>query len=84
VRALGLEVRAGVHTGEVELGGSGIKGIAVHIGARVAALARDGEVWTSSTVRDLVPGSGLVFNDRGLHSLKGVPDPWRLFEVTAG
>jgi class 3 adenylate cyclase len=84
VQILGLEVRAGVHTGEVELSGHGIKGIAVHIGARVAALAGDGEVWSSSTVRDLVPGSGLVFEDRGIHSLKGVPDPWRLFVVTAG
>jgi class 3 adenylate cyclase/pimeloyl-ACP methyl ester carboxylesterase len=81
VRALGLEVRAGVHTGEVELGRDGIKGIAVHIGARVAAIAGDGEVWTSSIVRDLVSGSGLVFDDRGTHILKGVPDPWRLFKV---
>jgi class 3 adenylate cyclase len=54
------------------------------LGARVAALAGDGEVWSSSTVRDLVPGSGLVFEDRGIHSLKGVPEPWRLFVVTAG
>ncbi len=84
VRALGVEVRAGVHTGEVELSRHGVKGIAVHIGARVAALAGDGEVWTSSIVRDLVPGSGLLFEDRGIHTLKGVPDPWRLFEVTAG
>jgi class 3 adenylate cyclase len=82
LRAIGLEIRAGVHTGEVELGGEGIKGIAVHIGARVAALAGANEVWTSSTVRDLVSGSGLVFEDRGPHSLKGVPDPWRLFKVT--
>jgi len=73
-----------VHTGEVELSRHGVKGIAVHIGARVAALAGDGEVWTSSIVRDLVPGSGLLFEDRGIHTLKGVPDPWRLFEVTAG
>jgi len=84
VQPLGLEVRAGVHTGEVEVGGNGIKGIAVHTGARVAAMAGNGEVWSSSTVRDLVPGSGLVFEDRGTHSLKGVPDPWRLFAVTAG
>ena len=84
VQGLGLEVRAGVHTGEVELGGNGVKGIAVHTGARVAALAGDGEVWSSSIVRDLAPGSGLVFEDRGTHSLKGVPDPWRLFAVTAG
>jgi class 3 adenylate cyclase len=82
VRPLGLEVRAGVHTGEVELGAGGVKGIAVHIGARVAALADAGSVWTSSTVRDLVSGSGLAFDDRGVHALKGVPDPWRLFQVT--
>ena len=84
VVGLGLETRAGVHTGEVELGRHGIKGIAVHTGARVAALAGDGEVWTSSIVRDLVSGSGLVFDDRGIHALKGVPDQWRLFEVRAG
>jgi class 3 adenylate cyclase len=83
VEALGLEVRAGVHTGEVELGGNGVKGIAVHTGARVAALAGDGEVWSTSIVRDLAPGSGLVFEDRGTHTLKGVPDPWRLFAVAA-
>jgi len=82
VRSLGLEVRAGVHTGEVELRDGGVKGIAVHIGARVAALAGDGEVWSSSIVRDLVPGSGLVFEDRGVHELKGVPEPWRLLRVT--
>lgn len=81
VRGLGLEVRAGVHTGEVELGREGIQGIAVHVGARVAALAGDGEVWTSSTVRSLVAGSGLVFEDRGIHRLKGVPDNWRLYSV---
>jgi len=84
VRPLGLEIRAGVHTGEIELGHEGVKGIAVHIGARVAAQAGDGEVWTSSIVRDLVPGSGLVFEDRGVHTLKGVPDQWRLFEVAGG
>jgi class 3 adenylate cyclase len=66
----------------VELGRGGVKGIDVHNGARVAALADAGEVWTSSTVRDLVSGSGLVFEDRGVHALKGVPDPWRLFHVT--
>jgi len=81
VGGLGLGVRAGVHTGEVELGREDIQGIAVHIGARVAALAGDGEVWTSSIVRDLVAGSGLVFADRGIHPLKGVPDRWRLFSV---
>ena len=81
VRGLGLEVRAGVHTGEVEVGREDIQGIAVHIGARVAALAGAGEVWTSGTVRDLVAGSGLVFEDRGTHALKGVPGHWQLFSV---
>jgi class 3 adenylate cyclase len=81
VRGLGLEMRAGVHTGEVEVGPDDIQGIAVHIGARVAAAAEAGEVWTSSVVRDLTPGSGLVFEDRGLHRLKGVPNEWRLFSV---
>ncbi|HXI46270.1 MAG TPA: adenylate/guanylate cyclase domain-containing protein [Candidatus Acidoferrales bacterium] len=83
VRGLGLEMRAGVHTGEVEVGPDDIQGIAVHIGARVAAAAEAGEVWTSSVVRDLTPGSGLMFEDRGLHRLKGVPDEWRLFSVVA-
>jgi len=84
VRGLGLEVRAGLHTGEVELRREDIQGIAVHIGARVAALADAGEVLVSSTVRDLVAGSGLVFEDRGAHRLKGVPDEWRLFMVAPG
>lgn len=77
-RALGLDVRAGLHTGEVELIGEKIGGIAVHIGARVAALAAPGEVWVTGTVKDLVAGSGLRFVDRGLHTLKGVPGEWRL------
>jgi class 3 adenylate cyclase len=81
VRALGLQVRTGLHTGECELVGDGVVGIAVHIGARVAALAGPDEVLVSSTVRDLVAGSGLQFVDRGPHSLKGVPDEWRLFVV---
>jgi class 3 adenylate cyclase len=84
VRRLGLEIRAGLHTGEIELRREDIQGIAVHIGARVAALASTGEVLVSSTVRDLVAGSGLVFEDRGAHRLKGVPDEWRLFMVSAG
>jgi class 3 adenylate cyclase len=81
VHDLGIEIRAGVHTGEVELAGTGIRGIAVHIGARVAALAGADEVLVSSTVRDLVAGSGLVFEDAGEHELKGVPDRWRLYKV---
>ena len=77
-----LPIRAGVHTGEVELIGDDIGGIAVHVAARIAALAGAGEVLTSSTVRDLVAGSGLVFEDRGEQSLKGVPEPWRVFAAT--
>jgi pimeloyl-ACP methyl ester carboxylesterase len=81
VRALGLEVRVGLHTGECEAVGSKLSGIAVHIGARIAALAGGGEILVSSTVRDLVAGSELRFIDRGRHPLKGVPDEWRLFAV---
>jgi len=83
VRALGLEVRAGCHTGEIELLGADVGGIAVHIGARVAALAGSSEVLVSSTVKDLVAGSGLVFEDRGEHELKGVPETWRLYAAPA-
>jgi class 3 adenylate cyclase len=79
----GLTIRAGVHTGEVELHGDTFAGIAVHIGARVAALADPGEILVSRTVRDLVAGSGLVFVDRGVHSLKGVPETWQLYAVQA-
>jgi class 3 adenylate cyclase len=79
VRPLGIELRAGLHTGEIELLGDDIGGIAVHIAARVAALAGPGEVLASSTVKDLVAGSGLRFEDRGTRALKGVPDEWRLF-----
>jgi class 3 adenylate cyclase len=79
--AIGLEVRAGLHTGEIELRGDDIAGLAVHIGARIAALAGAGEVLVSSTVRDLVAGSGLAFEDRGSRVLKGVPGEWRVFAV---
>ncbi len=82
LRPIGLDVRAGVHTGEVEIDGGDIRGIAVHIGARVAALAGPGEVLVSSTVKDLVAGSGLSFEERGAHSLKGVPGEWHLFAAT--
>jgi pimeloyl-ACP methyl ester carboxylesterase len=81
VMPLGLEVRAGVHTGEIEIMDDDVGGIAVHIGARVAALAGPGEVLVSSTVKDLVAGAGLMFEPRGTHVLKGVPDEWRLFAV---
>jgi pimeloyl-ACP methyl ester carboxylesterase len=80
-RPLGIEVRAGLHTGEVELQGDDIAGIAVHIGARVAALAGAGDVLVTSTVRDLVAGSGLEFAERGRHELKGVPGEWTILEA---
>jgi len=78
---LGLPIRAGLHTGECELVGERLRGLAVHIGARVAALAGPSEVLVSTTVKDLVAGSGFEFDDRGAHSLKGVPGEWRLFAV---
>jgi class 3 adenylate cyclase len=83
VQALGIEVRAGLHTGECEVRGDDIGGIGVHIGARVSALARPNEVLVSSTLRDLVIGSGLEFEERGAHALKGVPGKWRLFAVAS-
>src|SRR5688572_7168747 len=82
VREFGLELRAGVHTGEIEVQPDDIGGLGVHIGARVSALAAAGEVLVSSTVKDLVVGSGLGLEDRGMHVLKGVPGEWRLFAVT--
>ena len=78
---LGLEVRVGLHTGECELVDGKVAGIAVHTGARVAAEAEPGEVLVSSTVKDLVAGSGIVFHERGMHQLKGIPGDWRLFAV---
>lgn len=81
--ALSLSVRAGVHTGECELVGEKIAGIAVHVGARLAAVAAPGEVVVSGTVRDLVAGSGFAFEDRGERELKGVPGSWRVFAVVA-
>jgi len=84
VRQLGLDVRAGLHTGECEVMGPKLGGIAVHIGARIAALAKAGEVLVSSTVKDLVAGSGLAFVERGPHALKGVPGEWRLYAVDRG
>ena len=79
VQPLGIEVRAGVHTGECELRNGDIAGMAVHIGARVGATAGPGEVLVSSTVKDLVVGSGLRFEERGVADLKGVPGEWRLY-----
>jgi class 3 adenylate cyclase len=81
VRPLGLDVRSGVHTGEVELRDTDVEGIAVHVGARVTTLAGPGEVLVTSTVRDLVAGSGIEFEDRGRHALKGVPGEWHVLAV---
>jgi class 3 adenylate cyclase len=83
LQALGIEVRAGLHTGECEVRGDDIGGIAVHIGARVSALAGPNDVLVSSTLRDLVIGSGLEFEERGAHELKGVPGEWHLFAVAS-
>jgi class 3 adenylate cyclase len=79
--SLGIRVRAGLHTGECEVMGDDIGGIAVHIAARVSALAGPGEVLVSRTVKDLVVGSGIQFSERGAHTLKGVPDSWELHAV---
>jgi class 3 adenylate cyclase len=81
VRKLGVAVRAGLHTGECELVDGKVGGIAVHIGARIAQQAAPGEVLVSSTVKDIVAGSGIDFRDRGATQLKGVPGEWRLFAV---
>jgi class 3 adenylate cyclase len=78
---LGLEIRAGLHTGECERVDGKLGGIAIPTGARIAALAEPGEVLVSSTVKDLVAGSGIAFEDRGTHELKGVPGEWRLYAV---
>ena len=81
VRRLGVEVRAGVHAGEIELRGEGVGGIAVHLAARVMAVASSGEVVVSRTVKDLTAGSSITFTDRGIHDLKGIPDSWQLFSL---
>jgi class 3 adenylate cyclase len=78
---LGIDLRVGVHTGECEVRGDDLAGIAVHVGARVAALAGPGEIFTTSTVKDLVAGSGLAFLDQGVHDLKGVDEPWHLYRA---
>ena len=79
VAALGLQLRAGIHTGEIERRGEDVGGLGVHIGARISELAGAGELLVSSTVRDLVAGSGIAFEDRGRHTLRGVPGEWQLF-----
>ena len=83
MREFGLPIRAGLHTGECEVADGKVAGIAVHTGARVAALAHENEVLVSSTVKDLVAGSGLEFTERGAHELKGIPGEWRLFALSA-
>jgi class 3 adenylate cyclase len=82
IKGLGIEIRAGLHTGECEVRGEDLGGMAVHIAARVNALAAPDEVLVTSTVKDLVVGSGLAFTDRGEHALRGVPDTWKLFSTT--
>jgi class 3 adenylate cyclase len=77
----GLQLRAGLHAGEVELRGDDIGGLAVHIASRVSAMAGPGEVLVTGTVRDLVVGSGIIFDDRGRHNLKGLPDEWQVLAV---
>ena len=81
MRELGLTVRAGLHTGECEIADGKVAGIAVHTGARVAGEAGAGEVLVSSTVKDLVAGSGIAFVERGAHELKGIPGEWQLFAL---
>jgi class 3 adenylate cyclase/alpha-beta hydrolase superfamily lysophospholipase len=83
LRPLGVDIRVGLHTGEIELRGDDIGGIAVHIGARIAGIANAGEVLVSRTVTDLVAGSGIEFADHGIHQLNGVPGEWQLFAVTS-
>jgi pimeloyl-ACP methyl ester carboxylesterase len=82
VPELGVETRAGLHTGECEVLGTKVSGVGVHVGARVASVARPSEVLVTRTVRDLVAGSGLRFEDRGAHQLKGIPDPWQLYAAS--
>jgi class 3 adenylate cyclase len=81
LRTLGIEIRAGLHTGEIEIRGDDIGGIGVHIAARISALAGAGEILTSRTLKDLTAGSGLIFTDRGIRALKGVPDEWQVYAV---
>jgi class 3 adenylate cyclase len=82
VGAFGLEIRAGAHTGEVELRGEDVGGVAVHAAARIASLAGPGEVLVSRTVKELTSGSGIAFADRGAHELRGVPGAWELYAAS--
>ena len=84
VREIGVDLRIGVHTGECEVVGDKLRGIAVHIGARVASQAGAGEILVSQTVKDITAGSGFAFDDAGEHELKGVPDRWHLYRVIQG
>jgi class 3 adenylate cyclase len=83
IRSLGIDVRAGLHSGECQIDGRNVSGIAVHIGSRVATLAKPGEVLVSGTVKDLVVSSGIAFADRGVHALRGVPGKWHIFSVAS-
>jgi class 3 adenylate cyclase len=82
VREIGVDIRVGIHTGECEVVGDKLRGIAVHVGARVASKAGPGEILVSQTVRDLLAGSPVEFTDHGTHELKGIPGEWRLFSAT--
>jgi class 3 adenylate cyclase len=79
---VGLEIRVGLHTGEIEQRGDDIAGLAVHIAARVCSATPPGEIWVSRTITDLVAGSGVEFEDRGEHDLTGIPGPWQLCALT--
>jgi len=79
LRSIDITIRAGLHTGECEVSESGLSGIAVHVGSRVSSIAAPGEILTSSTVKAIVTGADILFEDRGNHKLKGIPDEWQLF-----
>jgi class 3 adenylate cyclase len=81
VHQIGVEVRIGLHTGECEVDGEKLRGVTVHIGSRVAAMARAGDVLASQTVKDVAAGTGVVFEDAGEHELRGIPDRWHLYRV---
>jgi len=81
LNAVDLDLRVGIHSGQIEITGDDVAGIAVHLAARISALAGSGEIYVSRTVKDLVIGSGIQFDDRGTHDLKGIPDQWRVLAV---